>query len=61
MMSGASYILKVPSEEQVANRRPKCLGANLTSVILDLESTKSALLTQEEDPVAVFDVPASDD
>lgn len=34
----------VPSEEQVASRRPKCLGANLTSVMDERESTSRARL-----------------
>ena len=33
-----SYTLTVPSAEQAASRKPRCLGANLTSVTLVRES-----------------------
>lgn len=46
MTSGASYILTIPSAEQVANIRPICLGANFTSVTDVLLSTSVVLFTQ---------------
>lgn len=46
MTSGASYILIIPSAEQVANIRPCVFGPNFTSVTDVLESTKFVLLTQ---------------
>ena len=46
MISVASYTLTIPSAEHVANIKPKCRGANLTSVTDVLESTKEVLLTQ---------------
>jgi hypothetical protein len=43
MMSGASYILMIPSDEEVARTRPKVFGPNFTSVTLVRESTRFVL------------------
>lgn len=45
-MSGASYILIMPSEDDVASTKPRFFGENLTSVTDVLESTKFVLLIQ---------------
>lgn len=51
-MSGASYILKIPSEEQVVKNKPIVLGVNLTSVTEVRESTKFALRTHCRPPLS---------
>ena len=38
----------MPSAEQVDSKRPRCLGANFTSVTEVRESTNEVLLTQTD-------------
>merc|ERR1719431_379214 len=59
MTSGASYMRTMPSEEQVASWRPRCLGANLTSVTLVRESTSEVRFTQEEEEGSEEEPPCS--